>query len=66
MLFYIVLRQEDVASAHAHTHTHAHSVKQLEIHSLWTKTPKTRIARQLRQETGPCPDHIFLKVRRPL
>ena len=33
------------------------TVKLLEIHSLWTATP--RIAGQLREEAGPCPDHIF-------
>ena len=32
-------------------------IKLLEIHSLWTETP--RIAGQLREEAGPCPDHIF-------
>ena len=33
-------------------------MKQLEIHSLVTKTP--RIVSQLREEAGPCTDHIFL------
>ena len=33
-------------------------VKQLEIHSLWIK--KTRRAGPLREEAGPCPDHMFL------
>ena len=33
-------------------------MKQLEIHSLVTKTP--RIVGQLRKEAGPCTDHIFL------
>ena len=35
-------------------------VKQLEIHSLLTETPKMRAARWLREEAGPCPDHVFL------
>ena len=52
MLFYIVLRQE-VDVTHTHTHTHTHTVKQLEIHSLWPKTPKTRRIGQLREETDP-------------
>ena len=26
---------------------------------------RRRIAGQLREESGPCPDDIFLKVRRP-
>ena len=33
-------------------------IKQLEIHSLVTKTP--RIVTQLREESGPRTDHIFL------
>ena len=56
MLFYIVLRQEvDVIHTHTHTHTdtHTHTVKQLEIHSLWPKTPKTRRVGQLKEETDP-------------
>ena len=38
-------------------------VKQLKIYSLLTKT---RIARQLKEKVGPCPDHMFFtpEIRR--
>ena len=35
-------------------------VKQLEIHSLWTRNSKMRTAGQLRETAGPCPGHICL------
>ena len=39
-------------------------VKQLKIHSLLTKT---RIARQLKEKVGPCPDHMLFtpEMKRP-
>ena len=40
------------------------SRKRLGDYSLLTNS-RRRMAGQLREESGPCPDDIFLKVRRP-